>query len=293
MNENMTPGYQNFLEMTAKTDALYKIGNKPVPDVIYHYCGGDAAHKILRSSKLRMLHINFMNDHQEGLFLIKHLKQSCPSLSVKAFDDPIIKSDIYAACFSDHGDLLSQWRAYAGGGAGVALGFRTDGLSNKLHRKYYGMGCLTNIVYDDNILQQFLCMIEDYSKDPDIALCLPRIMWDNSSRFKDPLFEEEREWRYILVDPNAIQRYEEPSFNPEAFGRRDAPSKVFYEMTSRRVMQYIVLPFDKNSIYGKQLLKEVVIGPGSDIKEVYLERYLANLGYNNVIIRRSRVPFRL
>lgn len=30
---------------------------------------------------------------------------------------------LYAACFSEEKDLLSQWRGYANNGAGVAIGF--------------------------------------------------------------------------------------------------------------------------------------------------------------------------
>jgi len=33
----------------------------------------------------------------------------------------------YIACFSEKGDLLSQWRAYADDGEGVAIGFDPNG----------------------------------------------------------------------------------------------------------------------------------------------------------------------
>lgn len=44
---------------------------------------------------------------------------------VDGYDEPL-----YTACFSGNGDLLSQWRGYAGDGTGIAIGFKTKYLKN-------------------------------------------------------------------------------------------------------------------------------------------------------------------
>jgi hypothetical protein len=35
----------------------------------------------------------------------------------------IIQRKMFLTCFSENGDLLSQWRAYGNNGDGVAIGF--------------------------------------------------------------------------------------------------------------------------------------------------------------------------
>jgi hypothetical protein len=107
---------------------------------------------------------------------------------------------VYATCFSEDDDSLSQWRAYADDGRGVAMGFRftvPDPLGHvELHK----------VIYDDDKAQRLLalCKQEILEQDYDTELqkrIAEAVFLDEvitcAAKVKNKGFESEREWRLI------------------------------------------------------------------------------------------------
>jgi hypothetical protein len=94
--------------------------------------------------------VRYMNDSQElkygARFFVTALqnaardkslsddaRQACAKLAAIFSTDDVFDWQLrcFAACFCEHGDLLSQWRGYAGGAGGYAIGFSRDALSER------------------------------------------------------------------------------------------------------------------------------------------------------------------
>ena len=98
-----------------------------VREVVYHYCGPDGLLGILRSRAIwatSMIHLNDTSERTFAAELIRSValrlagKDSAESQPPEGLPALLLieraESAIsYVACFSEHDDLLSQWRAYA------------------------------------------------------------------------------------------------------------------------------------------------------------------------------------
>lgn len=97
--------------------------------MIYHYTSLDNFLKIIESKQLYLFNAFNMNDNLEVNW-INHLideefkKFQEPELFTKTIELYNLNNTTpYLCCFSYDGDLLSQWRAYADDGCGIAIGF--------------------------------------------------------------------------------------------------------------------------------------------------------------------------
>lgn len=108
---------------------------------IYHYCNLNKFESILKSKKIWLTPVQTMNDGTE----VDHLYNVIlPSVKEKIIAETPTQllSNVetifnfvennsklrveympYCACFSDNGDLLSQWCMYADNGTGISIGF--------------------------------------------------------------------------------------------------------------------------------------------------------------------------
>ena len=104
--------------------------------LVYHYCSIETFLSIIQNSVLRLTDIEKSNDYSERVYmetliLKQFQKKINNNLNGYLLDNFIVKyyqslytsSNLYASCFSEDGDLLSQWRAYADNGTGVSIGF--------------------------------------------------------------------------------------------------------------------------------------------------------------------------
>jgi hypothetical protein len=111
---------------------------------IFHYCNLTKFEGILNSKKLWLTPVQTMNDGTEVdhlyNFIFPKVKEiiiaETPSHLLNKVETifSIVESNSrlhivsmpYCACFSDDGDLLSQWQRYADDGAGISIGFDFD-----------------------------------------------------------------------------------------------------------------------------------------------------------------------
>jgi hypothetical protein len=190
---------------------------------LYHYTTASGLLGILRDRRIWMTDIEFMNDAAE-------LAYARPVVldSLRARADEIAPPDedsadgmraatlrnaagelepssqnyhVYATCFCEKGDLLSQWRAYGGDG-GYAIGFRTEWLldvsasQDSIHfaKVTYGL---------DDARPRLDAMLNEVARPvagfPGATgnFRLMEFVLPTVAAIKDPTFAEEQEWRLL------------------------------------------------------------------------------------------------
>ncbi|MCF2719568.1 DUF2971 domain-containing protein [Paenibacillus sp. 203] len=179
----------------------------------------------------------------------------------------------HIACFSKHGDLLSQWRSYANDGRGVAIGFDRD-YFNAIKSTENKDFVIKDVIYDSQrqieIINEKLSeekIIEEYKKynftntNIDIrSINVVSQILRYGMTFKSTGFSEEQEVRIIYG-------YDEVFAEPDVFK---------YRATEDDLISFIEIPLNpKHEVHP---IAEVIMGPKckADIEGVkgLLSKYL-------------------
>lgn len=147
-------------QIKLKIEFSYGKYNAPVEnsDLLYHYCSMDAFVNIVKSGKIRMGDLKSMNDPSElslqnfnfGEIIYKQylkdpfefkVETEKQVIDMQTFLLPTLvnfnfgqcgrySNLLFALCFSDKNDDLTQWRLYGDQGNGVCLGFKKSEIEN-------------------------------------------------------------------------------------------------------------------------------------------------------------------
>jgi len=287
------------------------------PDQLYHYTNADGILGIIESRVIRATHIDCLNDASEGRYahallteeLLRRRHQLLATVrenpknpharAVLAFNErlqelvPHALGELggYVACFCEHGNLLSQWRAYGPQG-GYALGFPFQTLAF-VHRP--GIVSLERVVYDLATQRRIISDVLDCA-DTHLAGQVAAGLTESQLRavadeaasdmwsftfaalvaFKDPAFSEEREWRLTVHQP--------------------WPSAERLRLRPRfRARQNRVVPFVDVDLSVKQRLplRSLRLGPGHDAAAATtLGLLLSAHGLHDVPVIASDIPLR-
>ncbi len=106
-----------------------------IPKIVYHYCSIEAFFNIIKSKQLYLSNTTSMNDYLEN----KCIKNSIEKFISKKYHmlnwlflrrvQKLFSQYLeggFITCFSQHKDMLSQWRGYAADGAGIAIGINSN-----------------------------------------------------------------------------------------------------------------------------------------------------------------------
>ena len=243
--------------------------------LVYHYTSAAGAFGIISSGKIWCPSVYYMNDRQEGIYA-RSVAHQCANILLKA-SAPEVRTAFtvelqrqlertddagaFAVCFSEAGDLLSQWRGYGGNG-GFSLGFGIEALSQAASR--IGMQVKKVLYKNDEQIVALLPIVKSFmssfdfsilgnrEKIGDIFLPLARAIAAESAWMKDAAFSEEREWRLCAL----------PYSNDNA--------EVSYILRSGLIVPTVVfdLYVGQKSIGKRELrdhcLRNYFVGPGSD-----------------------------
>lgn len=196
-------------------------------EFIYHYCSSSTFLSIIQHRKVWLTDLTLSNDSMEGLWAAQSYLDGFNSddsrgriAAKEALEMEIRARVALGSCFSSGKDLLSQWRGYATGGRGVCIGFRVDELKT-VGRKTGGADLpvkLEKISYRDSlppdltkrIWEEFKPQIEEGRKgkgDISFGKDYSNGGHDRATNLiselftvKNPAFQEEKEWRLLLVD---------------------------------------------------------------------------------------------
>ncbi|WP_082851044.1 MULTISPECIES: DUF2971 domain-containing protein [unclassified Sulfitobacter] len=148
--------------------------------LLYHYCSTPTGLAIFQRRTFRLSALSAANDSLEGRVLGRVFSQLLTesdlprevvdviSVIVEGYAD---STEGFALCLSENGDLLSQWRAYAQDGLGIAIGFSSDWLTKDFGKVNFGSQFfeLTKVEYGEASLSQTLKplakqVIEEFSE---------------------------------------------------------------------------------------------------------------------------------
>lgn len=281
----------------------------PPEPTIYHYTNDVGLRGIIESGRLWLTNIFDLNDPSE----LRHsLRRAIEILQRKAQSGPpeskLFARDfgcldkgmervghLFTCSFSERGDDLGQWRAYADDGRGYALGFDTD-----LLERTFGVNRTTPtsdkatfpVTYRDSSLDEIHAHLIGKMFD---LISLPRGKNLSSSTivayiaelsaalaanalhaglfFKHEGYSNEKEYRFLEVHT------------------ADASPPIKQRVRGYSLVNYS--DFDWKSTAARAL-KNIVIGPSAtqDIARQFAERCLRDFGITNADVVHSEIPYR-
>lgn len=269
--------------------------------MIYHYSSVDKLLKIIESKKLYLFNAYNMNDNLE-IYWINHLLNeefqkydSNNEIINEVIENYKIANSIpYICCFSYERDLLSQWRAYADDGAGIAIGFDetkfnvenkipVTGLSWKNSTGLYE--CIYNEEEQKKIIHSLIEDCINNTKDgKSLQLFeLPTKLRMFSMIMKNPAFFEEREIRLIHLPLIMLDKNKQ-------FQLTGNISSINFMKKGDGISSYFKFPLD--SIFNDELIPEIILGPRCSVNVDDLRLLLYSNNLINTKIVRSKASYR-
>ena len=271
---------------------------------IYHYCDLNAFLNIINNKKIWLSSASNLNDYNEISYFrdifFSELNSARTESNSHVIDDFLdvfynVFPQPYICSFSKKKDLLSQWRAYADDGCGVAIGFSSDSFGFLEEAPFLGM-CemhstgISDVIYDgvDNIIEFIKERInliisslhlheERYFLYNNIANEIRRRCIFTKNKF----FEEEEEVRIVHLP--FVTGNEKGEFRYV-----HSLSPVKQRVSGNRITSYFEYDFSKK----QNIITEVVVGPKCDITTYELELLLATNNYLNIPLFKSGASYR-
>ncbi len=206
-------------------DELYE---KRPSGVLYHYASLGSAIKIIESRSLWATDIRYFNDtaelnHTATLLraeIAKRLAQhGCDSNLLTQFESWLTHRITdghmqFVTCFTENGNLLSQWRGYCPPSRGISLGFSAQSLVESAKNQQFSIGkCLYSLERQKGLVAHLIESIESLAKlegeNTDTSKRHPMNSFFDvfekvetdllkiAALIKHPSFYEEQEWRAI------------------------------------------------------------------------------------------------
>lgn len=294
---------------------------EPLGKLIYHYASLPSFCAIIQSQSLFCTNLNYLNDTKEFKFGVEQVLKVIDKLQLESYSDSILhevkekiedfyKTERYVTCFSKEGDMLSQWRAYGNQGKGISIGFDLQHLEDSIEQPLKG----SQILYDDQLQLKTIediirIIIENYEQIKDsvdwsdygyerlVRLSIIDFLHRIISSYKSDGFKEEKEFRLeYSIDGNIV---------------KPGDNEIKYRATETMLIPYVVLENKylkyKERIAGsdnaiehtftnkKLPIREIIVGPSLDfdLTKASLEGLLIKMEYENVIIKKSKIPYRI
>ena len=246
-----------------------------------------------------MTNLHYLNDSTEFFFFRNKVRdfigsklQQNPKHEGYSYLETILRQDwqreIYCACFSEHSDLLSQWRAYGDDGRGFAIGFSTEHLqwlSTQLQGKF------ADVIYDHKKQEALIEWAFDLPPQYDgeeqkIEEATGTVLGNISEaacRCKSKAFFEEAEWR-ICCEPITVLDEDHTLWSKATVPR--------YIDRRGLITPYIEIPLTEGMGYtkrGMEPIKEIVFGPkNNSIEQQFaVTRMLESRGFKRVNLVKS------
>jgi hypothetical protein len=272
------------------------------PEFVYHYTNAAGLLGIVSTRNLWATDIEFMNDAEELTYArttvlgdlrawadeiappgtgsedglrADVLRSIAEELEHPAWGEPSSTYHIYAACFCEDGDLLSQWRAYGGDG-GYAIGFRTFSLLGlaasfeSIHFEKVTYGLDGSRPYLDAMLETVAQRAAGFPGATGNIRLMTRVL-PTIAAIKHPTFAQEREWRLLSTG-------------------WDVPEMAFgFRTGSVGLVPFIEVSFPGNAV------AQVIVGPGRypEVRKRGVRQLLERHGLSDVEVVGTSSPLRL
>lgn len=249
---------------------------------IYHYTSVDALFNgiLVKEAKsedeaicLWATQYEYMNDATElqyGERIAREIfTEKYPALIAmeKSCTQPLpFNKDYFLISFSLANDSLPMWSMYGKNGNGIEMVFDSGKVIKKLTYLY---PCYYNKKDADAMVSRFYDYLKESKLFTSTIASLARdgyILKHAKQVIKDPAYEYEREVRFI---------------------------KEFKEGIEYRFANNIIIPYVRQYL-PMRALKKIIVGPNLDQQRVCksIQRYIASLGFTEVEVLPSNVPYR-
>ena len=287
--------------------------------IIYHYCSIQTFLEIIKNKTLRFSDVSVLNDSEEGKWGYSIFKEAATCLAqggspaiemidnIVSVDESFIqkidtfwtesrlKMMNFVSCFSTDGDSLSQWRAYADDGRGVAVGFKVSELK-ELPIK------ILNIEYaketqiremESAIRSLYVEYVEngkDDSQDWLFNRCIGLIA--SSISFKNPAWRDEKEVRchHIILASMEKNLWVLEDRGGTSWGVEVSGEPISFQARNGKIVPYLDMPFKVEQ--DRLPIDEVVVGPKYQSGLENIQFALGNSGFRNVKLRRAGNAYR-
>ena len=257
--------------------------------------------------------LSTMNDYKEGRWLrgrilerLNHAsRQFVPyldSTKIGFLLNPFILS------LSEQGDLLSQWRAYASGGKGVALGLESSRLHIPAFRvekeQMPGQTVLANVIYNEEVQENVVsrivhiidCLVKELHgfeyeahRHPFIPMAAYINMYLHyvEPLFKNPAFREEGEWRIVYFPQSHLSSFLEPT--KTELSEKDEAAALRFRFREDDIVPHFLFPKESNI---QEMISEIMLGPTCKMDQIFLTLFLNSCGVSSCSINRSKASLR-
>lgn len=298
---------------TKVREAINKNIKKDFKGTLWHYCPLQAMEGIIKSKKFFMSDLSTMNDYKEGKWLRGKITERLSSTS-RQFLPYLDSTNIdfllnpFVLSLSEDGDILSQWRAYAAGGKGIALGLETSLIQVPvLHVKQdrmQGQMVLVNVIYDEEvqelIIEHIVHIIESIVKSvnsmkelkykPENHPFIPSAANINMNLryieplFKNPAFREENEWRIIYFPDTVVKSKWKNNEYEIDFAHRGDIDDLKFRFREDSIIPYYLFP---KELGANSAIKRIILGPLCNVDRMSLALFLNSYGISSFSVGRS------
>lgn len=281
----------------------------------YYYCSLNTFLNILKNKQIYLSDPLKMNDYFEIKWYLERLNSD--KININGFESlfDILKSrsnidftfqelveslningqnSIYISCFSKQPDILSQWRAYAEDGRGVAIGFELDDLKIADNFMVENVIYVNNVDYDDtetdvecvaDTMNIVLTENNITTKEQQIEAFLNELI-PVLAKYKNPAFAEEQEIRLIYCDDMKLEKiinsygaFEDGWYSKEL-------EHDFRVVGDNNITEFVKLSFDVSSV------KQIYIGPKCLLSENDVKNIVKRLLNTDIKVKKSKSSYR-
>lgn len=260
-------------------------------ETIYHYTTSPTLTSIIGNRSIRLSAKWHLNDPREGsgfFELLNEYARSGGEALVRKFDDAIRILDqprFYVGCFSENGDLLSQWRGYVADGTGFSIGLNHRKLCEAI--KGQSKVVIRPVTYADSISDinensdtfKLIKSIFSHGGTPNEAL-LQTIAKERWS-LKRTAYSEEMEHRIIYTPSHSSPPTEE-------IGK--AKVKRGFSSSTTELRDFYDIVFEAED--WADMVTHVYIGPKNRSNPEVVEAYLASNGLYGTEVKISSLHYR-
>ena len=321
-------------------------------NILYHYCSNEKAYNILKGKTIRLSDIIKSNDSFEMNILFPEFFDELLNIYndfngfdyefcynkkrnsiawqhfVKDLEKEVTKLihsgniSTYVVCFSEEGDLLSQWRGYANDAQGVALGFdfnmlekyaqnssllrlekviylspeeRKQLIYNSAKEILFIINTVLNAKMEGNVIIEDGLEFGNYIYENIRFNILQQI--NETVCYKMNGFKEECEWRLYLDNP--INKETDKVELVKMLGNDEQWNQVAlefinerlnFQVTSKNIVPYLEISFSEIDKTNK-LIKEIIAGPCNQISEVDMNLFLKKYNIVECAFNPSQVNY--
>lgn len=242
---------------------MHKAQDKNTSDIIYHYTNTDALYGMLKDGKKIQMwasDFRFLNDKEELINGINYLLESINDTGLydkkyehilqhmrdtKNYEKEIVTfNNCCIISFSLSRDNLSQWRAYANGSNGIALGFDLESIINQYQ------DCLQDVIYKNKYKKEFFNTLLKNGKMHGKIL-------SNCIVIKNSKFASEKEIRFI----KEIKEYKN------------------FRLGKTSLIPYEIISFEQSSLKEVWIAPNCI---DKELQKMSLKMFLESCGYEVV-----------